>query len=378
MSERDTEIDFDFFEEPEPEPAEPPRRSLRRAPRDGPPRRPPGGGIAPLIRLVVLVAVAIALVVALVFVVDRCRGNDKEGAYEEYMADVRVVADDSQQVGRDFTELLDETGLRQADVQSRLRGLATRQRQGIDRASGIDAPGALREQHEQLIEALQLRASGLDGMARAFSRTTNVRRPREAAELLAEQVRRLVASDIVWDDLFKEPARRELERRDVTGVAVPESRFLEDPNVVALAQMTSIYRRVRGATVGIPKDAVRGNGVVSVTALPQNEELSTDDPKVIRASMRLAFRVAVENSGDVAEGDVRVRLTIAKSPAPIVKDGVIELIDPGQTQTVTFRNIGAVPIGPQTTVTVEVEPVPNELSTENNTAEYPVFFSLAP
>ena len=378
MSERDTEIDFDFFEEPEPEPEEPPKRSpLRRAPRDGPPRRPPGGGIAPLIRLVVVIAVGIALVVALVFVVDRCRGNGKEGAYEDYMADVRVVARDSEQVGRDFTGLLNDVGLKQADVESRLRGLATRQRQGIERAGRIDPPGALREQHEQLIEALQLRFSGLDGMARAFPRTAGVRRPRDAAELLAEQVRRLLASDIVWDDLFKDPAVRELERRDVTGVPVPDSNFLDDPNVVALAQMTDVYRRIRGATVGIPEGAVRGNGIVSVTALPRNEQLSPDEPTVIRATERLAFRVAVENSGDVAEGDVRVRLTIAKSPAPIVKNAVIELINPGQTETVTFTNIGAVPIGPRTAVTVEVQPVPNELSTENNTAEYPVFFSVA-
>ncbi|MDQ3992040.1 MAG: hypothetical protein M3229_00115 [Actinomycetota bacterium] len=377
MSERDTEIDFDFFEEPDQEPEEPPRRSpLRRAPRDGPPRRPAGGGIAPLVRLVVVIAIAIALVLLLVFLVDRCRGDGKAEAYEDYMADVSAVATDSQQVGRGFTALLNEAAVKQAEVESRLRGLATRQRQGIEQASGIDPPGALREQHEQLIEALQLRASGLDGMANAFPRTTDVQ-PREAGELLADQVRRLLASDIIWDDLFKEPAARELERRDVTGVVVPDSNFLEDPNVVALAQMRSIYRRIRGATVGIPKDAIRGNGIVSVTALPQNIQLSTDEPRVIRASTRLAFRVAVENSGSVAEGDVRVTLTIRKTPAPIVKSAVIELINPGQTQTVTFTNIGAVDIGPRTTVTAEVKPVPNERTLENNVFEYPVFFSVA-
>jgi hypothetical protein len=43
---------------------------------------------------------------------------------------------------------------------------------------------------------------------------------------------------------------------------------------------------------------------------------------------------------------------------------------------VTFSNIGDVPIGPQTTITVEVRPVENEANVENNTFEYLVSFTL--
>ena len=42
----------------------------------------------------------------------------------------------------------------------------------------------------------------------------------------------------------------------------------------------------------------------------------------------------------------------------------------------TFRNIGQVPFATRTSITVEVKPVTGETRRENNSAEYPVIFSL--
>jgi hypothetical protein len=84
----------------------------------------------------------------------------------------------------------------------------------------------------------------------------------------------------------------------------------------------------------------------------------------------------VKNSGEVQEVRVPVTLTVLKDPTPIKKQTVIEAINPGETVNVTFSNIGDVPIGPQTTITVEVRPVENEANVENNTFEYLVSFTL--
>ncbi len=375
MSERDSEIDFDFFEEPEPEREAPRSRStLRRGPRG--PRRPAPPAATPLVRLVALVAGAIVVVVLLVFAVDRCRGDSKEAAYEDYMAEVQQVAEDSQQVGRAFATLMSTSGVKRADIVQQLRGLATRQNQAVAQAQDIDPPGALREQNQQMIEALQLRASGLSGLAGAFAQTANSKTPREAAELLADQAYRFIASDVVWDDLFQEPAAGELESRGVRGVAVPDSKFLEDPNLASVAQLRPVYRRIEAATEGIPADAVRGNGIVSVTAQPGGTRLSPTELTRVKASTQLAFRIAVENSGDVQEVQVPVTLTIRKTPNPIRKRTVIDSINPGETKTVTIPVPENVPITEQTAITVEVEPVENEASTDNNSVEYSVIFSL--
>ena len=58
------------------------------------------------------------------------------------------------------------------------------------------------------IEALQLRVSGVQGLADTFSANPTSKTPGEAT-VLSEQADRLLASDVVWDDLFKDPAAAE-------------------------------------------------------------------------------------------------------------------------------------------------------------------------
>jgi hypothetical protein len=379
MTERDTDIEFDFFEEPETR--EPPRRErfVRRRPRRPP--RPPDR-MTPLLRLVGLIVLAVAAAVGLVLVINNVRGDGKQERYEDYMNDVRQVATQSQRIGRDLDNLLNSGGLEQQDLQAGLAGLAERQEQGIGRVDDFDPPGPLRSHQQQLSEALELRVSGLRGLADAFARTADFQNARRAADVLAEQARRLSASDVVWDDLFKVPAAGELERRDVRGVPVPDSNFLEDPQLATRQRLAPVWRRIRGATVGPPPGALRGNGLISVTALPENEELSPDQLNQVTQTPELAFRVVVENSGEVEEVQVPVTLTIQQAPTPIRKRLVIERITPGQQQSLVFRNIPEVDIAEETTLQVAVEPIEDEEGnvveerTDNNSADYPVIFGV--
>jgi hypothetical protein len=73
---------------------------------------------------------------------------------------------------------------------------------------------------------------------------------------------------------------------------------------------------------------------------------------------------------------VEVKLTIP-ADTPITKTGKIDLIEAGETQTISFRNFGEAPIGEELQLKVEVTPVEGEENTSNNTYEYPIIFSLA-
>jgi hypothetical protein len=52
------------------------------------------------------------------------------------------------------------------------------------------------------------------------------------------------------------------------------------------------------------------------------------------------------------------------------------VIDPNETKTVTFRITEQPPFGTPTRIKVAVQPVPAEKTISNNSAEYPVIFSL--
>jgi hypothetical protein len=70
-----------------------------------------------------------------------------------------------------------------------------------------------------------------------------------------------------------------------------------------------------------------------------------------------------------------VTLTIQKTPEPIVRRQTVDVTEPNQQTTVTFRNISNVPFVTPTSLQVEVAGVTGEENLANNTAEYPVIFS---
>jgi len=373
MSERDSDIEFDFFDEGETREATQAERPRRRGGR--PPVRPPTG-LTPLLRLIGLISFAILVVVLLVFWVNSCREDRRKDAYRDYVEKITTLANDSQALGRNLNGVLTSRGQRPAQIEQRLEGLAQQQEQQADQARELDPPGPLRVQNRHAIEAFDFRLSGLRGMAQAFRQTATSGNANTAGALLAEQAKRFIASDIVWDDSFKDPAADELERQDVSGVEVPDSNFLPNSDIATRRSMTGIWQRIRGAATGGTSCSPRGTGIQSVTALPARKQLSPNDLNTVESTKDLAFSVEIENSGCAQESSIPVRLTIPKSPTPIQKRRVLDLINPGETKTVVFSDIGTVPFAERTSVTIEVEPVPTESTTDNNTAEYPVIFSL--
>ena len=383
MSERDTDFEFDFFEEPETREAQPRERSLRRplGPR-GPrgPRRPmrPATGFTPLLRLVGLIAFAILIVVLLVLWVQSCQEDQRQDTYRAYITSIASVAEESQRTGRDLNEALTTQGIQPAELQERLTGIANQQRLGTNRARALDPPGPLRDAHAAAVEALEFRVNGLAGLATAFRRTADSQEAATAGALLASQAERLVASDVIWEDLFMKPAGAELRAQDVTGVEVPASKFAQTADLASTESMVRIWERINGAQQG-GTDAggpLHGTSIQSVTVQPSGQQLSpgtTETPIV--ASTDLAFVVAVENTGDNQEVSIDVTLTIQQSP-PVEKTQTIDLIDPGETAELTFRNFPSLDFAEPRTLRIDVAPVENESNPTNNSEEYRVSFGV--
>jgi hypothetical protein len=387
MTEQDTDLDFDFFGDDEPESRQVSQEEEAR-PRPGPPRRPPPRrpppaarppvGLTPLLRLAGLIAFAILIIVLFVFWISSCQGASKKSSYKRYMEKVGTVAKDSEQIGRELNDALTTPGIKFSDLQSKLSGLAQQEQQDVAAARSMSPPGPLRIQHQHAIEALEFRVSGLSGLADAFRQASLT--PKNVtgnALLLAGQAERLVSGDVVWDDLFKDPAIDELRRQGVTGVAVPDSSFVPNPDYSSSRFWEAILERLQGAaTTGGTTGGLHGTGLVTTKALPGNQELSQDTENTVTATTDLGFAVTVEDTGDSQEVQVKVTLTIQQSPSPIVQTKTIDLINPGEQKTVLFRNLGQVQFATRTTVKVDIQPVAQEKNTANNSAQYPVIFSL--
>ncbi|MDX6398323.1 MAG: hypothetical protein QOJ43_1731 [Gaiellaceae bacterium] len=384
MTERESDFEFDFFEEPVTQEASARDRTLRRPLRGsrGPrvPRGPirPGAGLTPLLRLLGLIAFAILIIVLLLLWVQSCQEDKKRDAYGNYMTDISAVARDSERVGRELSDVLTTSGIKTADLQKQLSGLVQQQEIGADRARKLHPPGPLLGSHGAAIEALEFRVDGLAGLVEAFRRTQGSKDAAASGALLASQAERLVASDVIWDDRFKEPAVAVLREQKVSGVEVPDSNFVQTPDLASTRSMVPIWERINGSAASGTGavSGLHGTNIESVKVIPGGQQLSPGTENTVEASTDLAFAVAVANSGDNQEVRIEVTLTIQQSPTPIVKKQTIDIIDPGDTKTVVFRGFPSVDFGERRTLRIDVDPVPGEKTTSNNSAEYPVIFSL--
>jgi hypothetical protein len=386
MTEHDSDIEFDFFDEPETEEASERVRTPRRPPPKGP-RRPvrPPQGLIPMLRLAGLIAFLILAIVLLVVGVRSCASSGKHARYEGYIQDVRGIARRNDQISKDLNAALSATGIKETDLEAKINSLAAQEQQEVATASKMNPPGPLRVEHDHLIEVLKLRSSGLSRLADAFRQTATAKASNSAVSgrLISDQALLLVASDVNWDFYFREPTQLELRNQNISDIgAVPDSNIILNPELAGTQAMTQVWLRVHGAaTGGGTTSGKHGSALVSVTALPDGKRLDPNgaaSDNQITASTDLAFQVVVTDSGDFQEFNVQVTLTILRTPNPIVLKKKIDVINAGETKKVTFTNINLTRLfGVPTTIKVDVAPVPGEKTTTNNSAEYKVIFSVA-
>lgn len=379
MSEYDPDIEFDFFDEPETGESPPPTGRSRSQRGGGePPQRTPGHrGISPRVRLAGLIAFGILIVILLVLWVQSCSGTSTKSSYAHYLDKVAPLAVDSNRAGTALATAIATPGIKAAELATKMDQLASQQQVDEREANRIKPPSGLAKRHQDLVEALQLRVDGLTGLARQLRAGAGSTKVSQTATNLASQTQLLVASDVLWQNRWRLPVVQTMRQDGVAGLTVPLSRFLQEQGVDSSAFWTPVVERLNGNTTsgGNTSGRAVGTKLDSTKALPKGQTLSETSLNTVVDSTNLGFSVTVENSGDVQVASVQVTITIKQSK-PITASRTISLINPGQLVTVDFKNLPQPEFVVRTTLEVDVAPVPGETNPHNNSASYPVIFSL--
>jgi hypothetical protein len=392
MAPSDDDIQFDFFDD-EPataETAQQPRVRLPQRARRGP-RRPigPPPAARPLVRLLALVFLVTFLVLVFALLIQSCAAQSRHSVYANYIDKVDTIAQQSTLDGKNTVTALTSSGLTVAQIVAKLRTIATDEQQNVASAEGLVPPGRLRTENADLVEALQLRVSGVNGLAAAFQSTIGSKAsPSVQAVALSEEAYRLLASDVVWADLFEAQAKTQFQHDGVQDVVPPSSSFLASPDLfITQRAMASIVQRIEGKTTtggGTQTCGLHGTNIASVAALPNgtsgsSEVLTEGSLNTITTSTNLVFQVTISDGGNFQEVQIPITLTINRPQSaggPITKTEKVQVIDSGENASVVFSDLGDVPFGSQTTLSVAVTAVPCETNVSNNSAQYKVIFSL--
>jgi hypothetical protein len=328
------------------------------------PRRPPRQQI--MARRGVALGAALLVVVLLVLAVRGCVNARQERALEDYANDVTEIVDETERTSATFFERLQDVGgLSVADFEAEVNADRSAMDQYLSRVEGLDVPGDMSSAQNGLELVYELRASALGEIAQRLGFALGDAGREAAIDDIASQMRTLLASDVIYATVVRPSINGVLSEEGIDGSDVPESQFLPDGiEWLDEAAVDSALSGVSGAAAA--GTCPCGTGLVSTTV--DGTTLQEGVPVSV-SSDAPELAVDVQNQGASDLSGVTVTVS-ADGGSPLTAD--ISSIASGETQTVTIPLTPA-PQG-ETALEVEVQPVPGEEVTDNNSASYTVTF----
>ena len=316
------------------------------------------------------------------------------------------MAKQSTDIGKEFSAAMIGADGPDALLQTIEQEIA--KQEGVVRnAAALDGPGAMGGLQPYFLNSMQYRQSGLQGvrdaLEQAFSNQNRQDKTvtQDEAAQVSTTLSRLIASDVVYEDSYRQPAVTVLQEKDIEGVAVDPSVFV-DERVSELAspkQMQVVLESILGGTPAeeTGTDTGTDTGSTDTTddangrhglSLDANccsylaggnaaaKELSPTELNEADANSDgpMTLRVRVKNSGDFPESDLTVTVQIDDKEFT----QKITALDEGQEETVDIEfTIDDIDVSLETSITVTAEPVENEFNKQNNQQKFRVQFQLA-
>lgn len=386
----------------------PPSRRGRKRP--AMPSAPRGKGPQ---RLLVLVIGILIVLVAGYFLVQRCQRDREISAYQGYVAQSNEVAKASGTVGSEFSAAILTAGQTPDGLDKALTREIQSQQQIARNAADLSAPDGVSSYKPFLVQTMQYRVSGLQGLQKALadafnSAGTTGQVPLEQSAAVAATFQRLIASDVVYSDSYQDPVKQVLAQKSINAT-VDDSQFV-DPKLIEFAapqRMQSILNALLG---GVPVDGggtvtttdANGNvittsdgggggetgaGVLHGTTListffnPGGMQLDPASVNEVDSANDMSLAITVQNSGDATEVSVKVNVVLRAKGMDdrTLPTGEITTLDPGAQGTVEIPfGLSDIVFDSVVTAKVTVEKVPGEQNIDNNIGVYQIQFRLKP
>lgn len=308
------------------------------------------------------------VLILLVLGVRGCLDARADRALRDYAGDVTQIVDETAQTSKSFFGKLSNPGeLSVTEFVAEVNADRSAMDNYQARVDGLDAPGDMGDAQTALELVYELRSSAMTVTANRMSTALGDAGAEKATEAIGRQMRKLVASDVLYETVVRPEINGVLDENDLSDDTVPRSVFVPDENKwLEEGEVSSALGSVSGAS-GAATPGVHGLGLIS-TAI-NGTELSPEAPATVSAEETLEVEVEVQNQGESTENGVTVTVTVNGGNS--VQQDISE-IAAGETATATIPLTPA-PKG-KATLEVVAEPVPGEQVSENNEATYTVTF----
>ncbi len=311
---------------------------------------------------------ALLVLILLVLGVRGCLNARADRQLEDYSRDVTQIVQETDQTSKTLFGLLNDPGdLSVQDFETEVLA----QRGAVDgyltRVQALSPPGDMGSAQNGLELVYELRANAMNEISNQLRRALGDAGREEAITAIAEQMQTLLASDVDYASVVQPGINGVLADHGITDSDVPDSVFLPDGiKWLDEGEIDTALSAINGGSTATTAGP-HGTGLYSVSV--DGSTLETTVPTTVASSTAPEVVVQVQNQGAADESGITVSVKVDGGEE---QTGSIDSIAPGAIESTTI----ALTPAPSGTVSLEVnvEPVPGEESTDNNTATYQVTF----
>ncbi len=322
-----------------------------------------------MLRRLLALGAALVILIVVVLGVKGCLDARARGALSDYAGSVEQIVSETTTTSKDFFGNLEDPGkLSVTEFTGKVDADRSEMDSYLSRVEGLSAPGEMSSAQKSLEIVYELRAAAMDTIAVKMKTALGEAGAQKATAAIARQMQKLLAADITYEAVTRPEINGTLADNGIEGHDVPKSTFVPDGTKwLEEKEVEKALAAVSGSNAGTSTSGgVHGLGLVAVRI--GETELSSEAPNSVITEGTPEVEVEVENQGESTENGITVVVTVngkeTTEEIPSLEVGVAES---------AVAPLTPAPKG-ETTLEVEVEPVPEESFTENNEATYTVNF----
>ena len=303
----------------------------------------------------------LVLLILIVLGIKGCLDARANRELSDYARNVTQIVEETKQTSKDFFEKLEDQGnLSVTDYVEAVNADRSAVDTQATRVDDLSAPGDMGRAQSNLELVYQLRADAMDEIAEKMPTALGDAGAEKAMAGIAKQMQKLLASDVVYEQVVRPEIDGVLANNGISDSDVPESSFLPDEKWL---DETTVSEALGGVS-GSSEDASGLHGTELKGVVINGTELVEGAPATISAEEGVEVEASVQNQGESTENGVSVSVTYEGNTVK----GEIEELPAGET------GVAIIPLNPapsgEVTLEVVVEAVAGEEVTENNEAAY--------
>ncbi|MBS1889589.1 MAG: hypothetical protein JSU06_20635 [Actinobacteria bacterium] len=321
-----------------------------------------------MLRRLLALGAALVVLILVVLGVKGCLDAQARSALTGYSGGVKQIVIETDQTSKNFFKLLEEPGnLSVTEFTGKVSAERSAMTNYRTRVEALSAPSELSGAQKSLELVYELRASAMETIANKMPTALGEAGAAQATAAITNQMQRLLAADILYEAVTRPEINGRLAAEGIEGEDVPKSQFLPGGTKwLNEAEVKKALGAVSGSSGGEPSPGLHGLGLLGVSV--SGTELTPETTNSVVVEGTPEIEVVVQNQGESTENGLTV-VVVANGKETT---GEIASLEPGAEET------AVVPLTPapkgETTLEVEVKPVPGEHVTTNNEATYTVNF----